>query len=310
MDENLIIQKNIELNNNMYVLREDLLPYSFGGNKVRKAIKFFDFIRKSSYDTVITYGSPSSNHARVIANMATMHDLRCIIITPKSNDFDTFNSVLVTYLGATMIYCSLQTVRETIEQTIEFEKQKGKKPYFIEGGGHGNLGTEAYVDAFQQILDYEKESNIVFDYIFVASGTGTTLAGLIIGDLINNSMKKIIGISIARTKERGSEVINESMKDYINEKNLNIKVLDDNLIFDDSYIVDGYGTYNKNIEDVIEEQFNKNGLPLDPTYTGKAFWGMEEYIIKNKIRNKNILFIHTGGTPLFFDYFNEKGKSK
>lgn len=28
---------------------------------------------------------------------------------------------------------------------------------------------------------------------------------------------------------------------------------------------------------------------------------MEQYIESNSLKNKNILFIHTGGTPLFFD---------
>ena len=46
------------------------------------------------------------------------------------------------------------------------------------------------------------------------------------------------------------------------------------------------------------------GIPLDATYTGKAFMGMTEYITENMIKNKNILFIHTGGTPLFFDCIN------
>ena len=48
----------------------------------------------------------------------------------------------------------------------------------------------------------------------------------------------------------------------------------------------------------------QNGLPLDPTYTGKAFWGMKEYLEKNNVIGKKILFIHTGGTPLYFDYQN------
>lgn len=40
---------------------------------------------------------------------------------------------------------------------------------------------------------------------------------------------------------------------------------------------------------------------MDTTYTGKAYWGMKEHIKKYQITEKNILFIHTGGTPLFFD---------
>ena len=46
------------------------------------------------------------------------------------------------------------------------------------------------------------------------------------------------------------------------------------------------------------------GIPLDATYTGKAFMGMTEYI--KGISNKNILFIHTGGTPLFFDVLRSR----
>ena len=44
-----------------------------------------------------------------------------------------------------------------------------------------------------------------------------------------------------------------------------------------------------------------HGIPLDSTYTGKAYAGMRAYLNKQGIRGKNILFIHTGGTPLFFD---------
>ncbi len=35
------------------------------------------------------------------------------------------------------------------------------------------------------------------------------------------------------------------------------------------------------------------------TYTGKAFLGMEHDIEEHQISGKKILFIHTGGTPLY-----------
>jgi D-cysteine desulfhydrase len=41
---------------------------------------------------------------------------------------------------------------------------------------------------------------------------------------------------------------------------------------------------------------------MDPTYTGKAFAGMIRYLADQKIRGENILFLHTGGLPLFFDH--------
>ena len=51
----------------------------------------------------------------------------------------------------------------------------------------------------------------------------------------------------------------------------------------DDYLCEGYGSYNRQIEKTIYNQFTSNGMPLDPTYTGKAFWGMQDYLEKNNI---------------------------
>ena len=48
--------------NQYYIKREDLIPFSFGGNKARKAAEFYKEIRACGADVVMTYGSNSSNH--------------------------------------------------------------------------------------------------------------------------------------------------------------------------------------------------------------------------------------------------------
>lgn len=40
---------------------------------------------------------------------------------------------------------------------------------------------------------------------------------------------------------------------------------------------------------------------MDSVYTAKAYEGMKKYLDDKDIKNSDILFIHTGGTPLFFD---------
>ncbi len=165
------------------------------------------------------------------------------------------------------------------------------------------MGTKAYVDCYNEILQFEKENDVHFDYIFMASGTGTTQAGLVCGQLINKDDRKIVGISIARKNPRGKEVIVNSIKEYLNE--INFTANDEEIlsatIFTDDYICDGYGKSNEKIIKTVKDMLKYHGIPLDSTYTAKAFWGMTEYTEKEKIKNKNILFIHTGGTPLFFD---------
>lgn len=298
------IQKlNLYNENAYYIMREDLLPFSFGGNKARKAKYFFEDILNGSFDTVVTYGSGSSNHCRIIANACAKYGLKCYIISPEEQYQETFNSRLVTRFGAKIIKAPLDKIAQTIEETMS-KLSQGGRPYFIQGGGHGNLGTKAYVDAYNEICTYEKESGIFFDYIFHASGTGTTQAGLVCGAAWNNDIdRRIVGISIAREKARGSQVIEQSVHDFMEYSGYPGLIPD--IIFDDSYLCGGYGKYNEQIDKCINDVMLSEGIPLNRTYSGKAFWGMTEYVKKNDITGKNLLFINTGGAPLFFDDLGE-----
>ena len=148
--------------NEIYIKRDDLLPFSFGGNKVRKAQKFYGEIMEQKPDVLVTYGSSSSNHCRIIANLAKALGISCEIISPKENKHETPNSKIVANLGAKVRYCAVNQVKETIDKTME-ELAVNGKPYFIMGGGHGNPGTEGYKDAYEEIVEYEKEHQIQFD---------------------------------------------------------------------------------------------------------------------------------------------------
>lgn len=292
-----------ELNNMLYVKRDDLYPLSFGGNKARKAELFWKEIEEKQADHVVTYGTSSSNHCRVIANLAAMHEIPCTIISPEQQREETFNSDLMDLFGAQILVTPVAQVKETIDQTMKALQQKGSHPYFIMGGGHGNIGTQAYVDAYEEILAYEKETGIVFDRIFHASGTGTTQAGLVCGQIMHQDWKRsITGISIARKNPYGRDVVVQSVKDYLHEKGQENQYRDELVEFTDAYTGDGYGMENKEIQAWIKKVLIKAGFSLDPTYTGKAFWGMTEYLRSHEIKKEKILFIHTGGGPLFFDH--------
>lgn len=299
----LLVPLNNIGNNLVYIKRDDLFPFSFGGNKARKAAYFFREIENESYDAVVTYGSSSSNHCRIVSNMAKVRNIPCYIISPEEASEPTFNSKMMELFGADITTVPINDVSNTIEKKMDELKGIGKKPYFIQGGGHGNLGTQAYVDCYDEICDYEKENGIFFDYIFFASGTGTTQAGLVCGQLLHADERNIVGISIARKNPRGRQVLLDSIKEYLSEKHcaISAEAVDAATIFVDDYTGDGYGKDNDTIIDTIRKMLNQHGIPMDSTYTAKAYTGMIDYIEKKDISGKNILFIHTGGTPLFFD---------
>ncbi|NMA66958.1 MAG: pyridoxal-phosphate dependent enzyme [Clostridiaceae bacterium] len=287
-------------NNSFYLKRDDLFPFFLGGNKARKAVLFFEDIKRKNCDCVVTYGSSSSNHCRVIANIAEARGMPCYLITPMETSRPTTNSKIMEILGATIKMCPVTKVEQTIKMVLAKLKKQGYNPYFIPGGGHNNIGTRAYIYAYEEIINYEKKTGVYFDYIFHVSGTGTTQAGLVCGKLINNQNRVIVGVSNARKNPHGGQVVLESVNNYLNSIGKELAT-SEAINFVDDYVLDGYGSYNNAILQTIKEVLNKDGIPMDTTYTGKGFWGMKEYIKKKQIKGKNILFIHTGGTPLFFD---------
>lgn len=301
--------------NRYYMKREDMIPFSFGGNKARKAAEFYQEIKDAGADVVMTYGSNSSNHCRIIANMACAMGLSCHIISPEENRELLYNTRLVKDFGAVIETCPVDKVSETIDRRIVAYEQTGRKPYFILGGGHGNPGTRACVNTYREIEAYQERAGVHFDYIFHASGTGTTQAGLLCGKLLSQAQRReahlpvreqtIVGISIAREMSRGREVVRQSVEEYLGPRHESL-YREEELIFTDAYRMGGYGKYNEDIRDTIEEVMAKEGIPMDPTYVGKAFYGMRRYVEEHHIEGRKILFVHTGGTPLFFDLLDRR----
>lgn len=290
--------------NSVYIKRDDLLPFSFGGNKVRIALEFIDDMKNQGKNCIVGYGNARSNLSRALANLCYQFNIPCHIVSPADEDgtrIDTYNSKMVLACNAKFHYCKKTDVRDTVESVLKELKAEGLNPYYIYGDstGKGNEHTplRAYVKVYEEIKGQ-------YDYVFLATGTGMTQGGLLAGKAIHKGSETIIGVSVSRTSAQEVGVLQNALDSF----SCKIKSIGDcDIQVLDEYLCGGYGSYNREIEKTIYHQLTCNGIPLDPTYTGKAFWGMQDYLKKHNITGKRILFIHTGGTPLFFDYLKTIG---
>ncbi|NMA18261.1 MAG: pyridoxal-phosphate dependent enzyme [Clostridiaceae bacterium] len=222
-------------------------------------------------------------------------------------DVMTFNRRLSLFYGANIIHCSKDAVAPCVESTINRLREEGEIPYYIYGNtfGKGNEAVPAapYADVFSELSQQADALSIAPDYLFLPCGTGGTLAGLLYGKYLTDSSMNIVGISIARDREKASSHVRTALHRLGEERKQAIPDawIDHHLHIDDSYIAGGYGKYNESILDAIRTVLTADGIPLDPTYTGKTWWGMQQYLIKQDIKEKTVVFLHTGGLPLFFD---------
>ncbi len=293
---------------NIYIKRDDKLPFSYGGNKVRIAAELFKDIAAGGYTAVISYGSAGSNMNRAVADTAKAHGIKCYVIIKKETGEaalkETENERLVREAGAEAIYCTDGRVRECVEEVLNKAKSDGFKPYYIYGDSTGQGNELALMrashDEYAEIREYERTSNISFDVIVLTVGTGMTAAGF--ATAVNEELEepqrtRLIGISAARTADVTSSYIRNALLKYFGGDESSIKVQPEII---DSYLCGGYGRYNAEIESAIRDMEAKD-IALDPTYTGKCWYGLLKELEAGRISG-NILFIHTGGYPDYIDW--------
>ena len=230
-----VIQKlklDAGIGNEIYVKRDDLLPFSIGGNKVRISEAFYADMQAKGCDTMIIYGSRHSNLCRVLSNLCCSRGTDCVMICSHEADEEaaaTNNTALIEWAGAQVVNCGKQEIAQTVERVMSEIEERGGKPYYIYGNkfGVGNEGTaaSAYADAYAEIQTYEKECGKEFDYIICPSGTGATQTGLICGHLLSGDRKKILGIMISsRETKRAYQVIEEGIRDYFAKHDIHIHI--------------------------------------------------------------------------------------
>ena len=112
--------------NEIYIKRDDLLPFSMGGNKVRIAEAFFQDMVQKGCDAMIIYGSRHSNLCRVLANLCCSRGVGCTMICSheeQEDDSATNNTHLINWAGAKIVHCAKNEIAITVERVME-ELQK------------------------------------------------------------------------------------------------------------------------------------------------------------------------------------------
>lgn len=265
------------------------LPY-YGGNKVRKLKKIEEEIRQDKKNAIVTTGGIQSNHCRATSLFAARQGYKCILILHgKERIFNSQkgNALLMRRSGAECRIVSANDIASSMDKAMRDLKHEGFRPYYLPGGGHNRWGVEAYIDA---VTELETRLSGPFpDHIFLASGTGSTQAGILMGlQTIGKTDTQVHGISVARNRESGVKGVVEaiSMADgTIDRKKIH---------FYDDYLFGGYGKSDEKLRNFTEQVASETGIIVDNTYTGKAFYAMIDMVRKKQV-SSNVLFWHTGG---------------
>lgn len=280
------------------VVRDDIFPFIGGGSKARKAVAYERFLKENGYNAVVTCGGIQSNHNRAMALMCARNGWKCHLCIQGTEErfiAEKGNALLDRLSGAT---CELICPEETsvaMDRAMENLKKDGYNPYYVVGGGHNLPGGTCFVEAVEELKRQCDIEGWKPDYIFHASGTGSTQAGIAVGlDKVGWTDVKLVGISVARQQQRGREVL-VGFANMLAEHYGLPQDYEEKICFTADYLMGGYEQYTEDMKSYLKKVMLETGLMFDTTYSGKGFWGMMQEIQRLGLQDKNILFWHTGG---------------
>ena len=280
------------------VVRDDLYPFVGGGSKARKAVAYEVFLRENGYNAIVTCGGIQSNHNRAMALMCAKNGWKCHLCIQGSEERfmnEKGNALLDRLSGAECELIRLEDTAVAMDRAMKKLKEEGYNPYYVTGGGHNLPGGTCFVDAVLELKYQCERIDYKPDYLFLASGTGSTQAGIVVGlDLVGWGDVKCVGISVARQQGRGKQVIVEFANMLAAHYGLK-RDYSESIFFNTDYLCGGYEKFTPEMKDYLDQTTAKTGLVFSTTYSGKGFYGMMQEIEKYHLKDKNIVFWHTGG---------------
>ncbi len=296
----------------LYVKRDDCTGLAFGGNKVRQLEFYLGEAVAQNCDTVLITGAVQSNFVRLAAAAAAILGMQCHIQLEERVARDdplyrnSGNVLLDRLLGATLHSYPEGEDEDGADRQLgeiaEDLKNAGRKPYIVPlAPGHPPLGALGYIVAAREIMAQAADMDIRFDEIVVASGSGNTHAGLLFGLRALGHDSRVTGACVRRDAELQTPRIKARCGQIARLLGIKNPVADEDIILDDGYLAPGYGTLNAGVAKAIKLSAQKEGLILDPVYTGRSMAAALERA-RTLEAGQNMLLIHTGGTPAVFAY--------
>ncbi|MCA9962570.1 MAG: D-cysteine desulfhydrase family protein [Anaerolineales bacterium] len=293
----------------LYIKRDDTTGLATGGNKARKLEFLVAEALAQGCDHLVTVGAAQSNHCRQTAAAAAQYGLGCsLVMKGEEPPLKTGNLLLDDLLGAHMYWTTDRDTNKVMSEVVAELRTMGRKPYVIPLGGSNVVGATGYVLAMQELMAQATAVPLNIDFIVVASGSGGTQAGMVLGAEVYGFRGQILGISVSSEASALTTQIAALATATATHLGLGTLSLADKVNVNDDYLGDGYGIVNETEREALRMVAQLEGIVLDPVYTGRAMGGLIDLIRWGAFtRGQTVLFWHTGGAAALSAFADKLG---
>lgn len=287
---------------NVYVKRDDLTGVGLGGNKVRKLEFLLADALDRGCDTILTTGGAQSNHAMLTAACCGRMGLNSILVLKKRGIWEKKgNQLLNDILGADVRFVDTDSYDDVYAEMKRISAElraKGHNPYCVPVGGSVPLGSLGYALCVQEAKEQATALGLAFDDIVCCTGSGGTMAGMVLGTMLYAPATRVTGIVV--DPEDFAPIVADLVNGAQELLQCSARISPEDVNLYACYGT-GYAIPSAAGVAALRLMAQQEGLILDPVYTGKTFAGFLELCEQGYFdESENILFLHSGGAGGLF----------
>ncbi len=269
----------------LFVKRDDLLHPHVSGNKWRKLKHNLLEAQQLGLNRLITFGGAYSNHIAAVAAAGQEFGFSTLgVISGEENGVVNPTLGFAKECGMELLFTSRANMRNYSDtELLQHLKIDPACAFILPQGGANCL---ALAGCREVVTETTAQLGHCPDFFITACGTGTTLAGIATG---LSGTAQALGISVLKGGFLQKEV--ENLLFACGNKNTgeSWQVLND-------FHFGGYAKWQPELIAFINDFKQKTGIPLDPIYTGKAFFAAVQLAESGFFpEGACIVLVHTGG---------------
>ena len=291
----------------IWLKRDDLTGLELSGNKVRKLEYVAADALATGCDTLVTEGTPQSNHCRATAAVCARLGLHCVLLLrPEAPREPQGNHLLDVLFGAetrSFARAEYHAQRDHIVADVLAElKAAGRRPRWTPAGASEPLGCWGYLRTAGELAEQLRAAEIDGCDVVVTTSSGATYAGLLLGQLLRRLDNwRLWAVPVSEDVPYHTAQAGELCRAAIERYDLPIDFDAAALHFVDGYVGEGYGLPYPAVSAAIQLLARTEAIVLDPVYTGKAFCAVLDGVRARRFgRAQPVIFVHTGG--IFSDF--------
>jgi 1-aminocyclopropane-1-carboxylate deaminase len=273
-----LMQYGIEL----VIKRDDLIDRHISGNKWRKLKYNLVAAKQQGQRRLLTFGGAYSNHiyATAAAGLRWGFDTVGVI---RGEAHRNLNPVLhfAKQCGMTLYYVDRARYRQKENAALLAELQHHFGDFYLLPEGGSNL--LALQGCGEIVAELMQQTDGAFDRVTTACGTGGTLAGIA---KHLPSGKTALGFSVLKN----GDFLADNIQALLGTRDCH------NWQLYNRYHCGGYAKCPPLLQHFIDSFTGRHGVPLEPIYTAKMFYGLYDLIVQKVFPpGTRIVALHTGG---------------